>query len=130
MADSIRRKFLAGALLAPVLGTVLTWRKAWGGPSTATLIPLLRSRLRETLANPDWAREVGRHYLALHPEDADLQRLTEGLLVPESLQDKAAFAGRIGALRVRDFASDDTVCVDGWVLARVEARICALVGRV
>jgi len=114
----------------PVLGTVLTWRKAWGGPSTAMLIPLLRSRLRETLANPGWAREVGRHYLALHPEDADLQRLTEGLLTPESLQDKAAFARRIGALRVRDFASDDTVCVDGWVLARVEARICALVGRV
>ena len=94
---------------------------------TVSLGPLLTSRLQGIFSDLDAARDVGRHYLALNPEEATLVRLAEGLLTAESLQDGESFAETINALRIRDFENDDTVCVDGWILARIEARVCALV---
>jgi hypothetical protein len=82
------------------------------------------------LSDLDAARDVGRHYLAHNPSEAGLVQLTEGLLSEDALKGADALVERIGALRVRDFENDDTVCVDGWILARVEARVCALVSQI
>ena len=70
------------------------------------------------------AAVIGRAYLAANPAEADLNRLVRQLTAlantPSDLQ--AAIGDRLR----RDFADRDTVRLDGWVLARTEARLCAV----
>jgi hypothetical protein len=73
-------------------------------------------------------RALGHRYLALVPQERDTTLLARTLFgpdyaVPGSL---AEARRRIVASRDRDFAAGDTVVVDGWILARTEARLCAL----
>lgn len=69
----------------------------------------------------DSARAVGRAYLATAPAEAALAAEALGpLLAARPLW--PVLRRRIG----EDFTSGDTVMVDGWVLARTEARLCAL----
>ncbi len=61
---------------------------------------------------------VGRRYVALHPREADAALLARLLAADQSLHP---------ATRVRrDFTRGDVVVVDGWLVARSEARTCAL----
>lgn len=64
---------------------------------------------------------VGARYLATHPDDADPEALLAAL--PPVDGDPTAAAA---ALVRSDFARGDTVVVDGWVLARSEARASAI----
>lgn len=78
--------------------------------------------------DPEGAAAVGRRYLALYPEDADADRLTSILFdraVPPGASADALRA-TLSRRRQRDFAEGETVVVDGWLLARSEARACAL----
>lgn len=74
---------------------------------------------------------VGARYLATAPEEASVDRLTELVGVdPAVSDDRAALEAEIP--RVRDqiadeFEREETVRVDGWYLARTEARLCALI---
>lgn len=73
------------------------------------------------------ARRIGRAYLAAYPAEADAPRLTAQLA-----QALGAARGRRDLrLALRRAVRDDmrhgrSVLVDGWVLARTEARLCAL----
>ena len=127
MVKSRRRIILSLVFSAPFFSGIWLWRESWSSPAAASLRPLLKSRLRDVFTDLDAARDVGRHYLAVCPEETRLVRLTEGLLTGEALKNFEAFVERIAELRVRDFENNDTVIVDGWVLARSEARVCALV---
>lgn len=71
-------------------------------------------------AVPDGVRVVGRRYRAIHPDDElDLA------IDLASLPDDAAVAA-LGDAVAADFAAGRIVVVDGWVLARTEARAAAL----
>lgn len=74
------------------------------------------------------ARKVGEQYLAQAPEDADPDRLAAALFDgdPGDVSSLEQLRGHIDRRRARDFETGDTVIVDGWVLARTEARLCAL----
>jgi hypothetical protein len=78
--------------------------------------------------DPRAVRAVGRHYLAIARDEADRARLSDLVFGAGAFPDDS-FAGlqrHIAAGRARDFAADDTVMLDGWILARTEARLCAL----
>jgi len=128
MVLSRRRVLLSFALSAAVIGTIWPWNESRRGASA--LLPLLKSRLQQVFSDPEAGRALGRHYLAAFPDEASLVRLTQGLLTLEALRSSHSFTERIAALRTRDFENEDMVSVDGWVLARVEARLCALLCRV
>ena len=69
--------------------------------------------------------ELARHgalYLADHPWESDRTRLV-GLL--GGAAPAPGFQGLVDAI-TRDWRNHDIAVVDGWVLARTEARICAL----
>ncbi|HXR19681.1 MAG TPA: hypothetical protein VN757_07095 [Steroidobacteraceae bacterium] len=93
----------------------------------------LAARLRTLLYDRAAARRLGRLYVRQVPAEDDpriLARLTVAL--PEAQQvdaialDRTSLRHRLDA-RVRgDFASGTTVQLDGWVLSRTEARLCAL----
>jgi hypothetical protein len=75
----------------------------------------------------DAAAAVGRAYLDACPEEADPGRL-EALLTGELREGSLDSVRRRLANRRRgDFARGDVVVVRGWVLARSEARLCALI---
>jgi len=80
-------------------------------------------------SDPANARTVGRRYLQMQPTDVAVDpmmqdvfgdRMARGEIDAESL--RTAIAER----RLYDFASGDTVIIDGWLLSRTEARLCAL----
>jgi hypothetical protein len=82
------------------------------------------------------AAAVGRRYLELAPGEADIAglvaSLTEALARFPSASDYSPLPNRwvkadLTIAIHRDFEREDVVLVDGWMLARTEARLCALV---
>ena len=74
---------------------------------------------------------VGQRYLARHPEEKDdhlLEKLIEDTYsLPSGLVTCSATAARaLAAQSVQDFRARRVVWLDGWLLARTEARVCAL----
>jgi hypothetical protein len=92
-------------------------------------------RLRRLLRHPDSARAVGAAYRRTFPAEADPPKLT-GLLLSSLSLDEARLARQSDAslralvvARMRnDFAAGHTATIDGWILSRTEARLCALWG--
>jgi PST family polysaccharide transporter len=77
------------------------------------------------------ARMIGARYLAQAAHECDAvvlaAELPAGCVVPPaSHHDLAGIRKSIDSQRERDFANGDTVIIDGWILARTEARLCAL----
>ena len=93
----------------------------------------LAARLRALLYDRAAARRFGRLYVRQVPAEDDpriLARLTVAFLGAQQVDvialDRTSLRHRLDA-RVRDdFASGTTVQLDGWVLSRTEARLCAL----
>jgi hypothetical protein len=81
-------------------------------------------------SDPDGSRRLGRHYLATHPEEADIDTLVTLLCTPGSDRwrpnGSASFRLRLARCRTSDFIAGRVVDCDGWILARTEARACAL----
>jgi hypothetical protein len=133
MTDSsliTRRGLLIGAAAATAslaAGRLKSWPFSGVAPGSPG------ERLAGLLADRDSARALGRVYLRTVPAEANARRLTS--LLTQSL----SRGGRLGrmsdtALReqlhrrtLEEFRTLRTVELDGWVLARTEARLCALV---
>lgn len=109
----MRRRSALAALGAAVLAAALPVAGGIGQRESPAAI----------LASPRAARRIGRRYLAIAPGEADPVRLAATL---PALRDPVAQRRALDAARRRDFAAGDTVILDGWILARSEARLCAL----
>lgn len=77
------------------------------------------------------ARLVGRHYLALVPEEHSAAALRSALFDGADFEDGGPagverLRAHIHGRRRQDFAAGDTLVVGGWLIARTEARLCAL----
>jgi hypothetical protein len=90
-------------------------------------------RLRAMAQHPLSARHVGALYLARFPDEADRGVLTERILAALELpaaavlaQDEQCLRTAIAARVRRDFAETATAEIEGWILSRTEARLCAL----
>lgn len=99
-----------------------------GTPAAAAPVDLLA-----WFAEPQEIRDIGEAYLARADGEPDLASLIEGmppLFAPDgglradlsAAEAHARFDERVA----RDFERGDVVTVDGWVLARTEARLCAM----
>ena len=116
---------LGASALSLLIGSVSWGRARNTGELSAVLGALMY--------HPDTARALGQLYRRQHPEEdnpALLTRLALSGLAPlgAGTQHPAAaeLASRLEA-RVRDdFAHGLTVQLDGWILSRTEARLCAL----
>jgi hypothetical protein len=107
-----------GALLA-VWSVSLDPRRPW---PRADLEHWLRSVGAHAMGGGALLRQLGAAYLAGHPEERDgahLTRLLSGARVGlevSSLMESVA----------RDWRAHEVTLLDGWLLARTEARVCAL----
>lgn len=103
----------------------------WAGPARAGggCGPDLASRLAALIPHADSAARIGGRYLALTPAEADAGLLVSSILGKQEHEaaGDAVLRRVVGENRQRDFIDGNTVSVDGWVLSRTEARLCALV---
>ena len=106
---------LAGGLVLATAGGAVPD----GGLDRAAGAALARRWLRDPAA----ARRLGEHYLGAHPGEADPAFLLEASLGPGDL---AGARDRFARRRRAEFEHGDTVELAGWVVARCEARLCAL----
>jgi hypothetical protein len=93
-------------------------------------------QLRALIREPVLARMLGRAYRAQYPEEAEAATLTRllwrdlGLSDVPGPQANAPSREQLWAAletRVRaQFGGGDSVQIQGWMLARTEARLCAL----
>lgn len=86
--------------------------------------------LQALFRNIEDAAELGRRYLRDFPHEANKERLLSTLSVALGASllscDRMVLRCAIRDLRARDFTDGDVVIVDGWILSRCEARLCAL----
>jgi len=85
--------------------------------------PLLRC-----FTNPADAAEVGRRYLTDKPELANVEQLMRdlGLNSAHASDQVATVNDQFEAAKRHDFTVGNTVCLEGWVLSKAEASLCAL----
>ena len=116
-----RREFIGIAAAAGLVAPAA----AIDGDSIETL--LARPRLLRIVGGADEVADLGARYLAAVPGEADVSLLRppkHGVVEPGT--SPTALRPRLVAEVQREFAAGDTVTLDGWVLARTEARQCAL----
>ena len=102
-----RRAVMAGALALCAGG---------GSPSqAASLTALFADQVR--------ARRLGRAYLDGLGEPPSQAALAG--LIWRDLPPGFSLRSRVAALVRQDFAQGELACVEGWLLARTEARLCA-----
>jgi hypothetical protein len=123
-----RRTFL---LAAAASGLSLAWRSVGSWPFSQSR-PSGSERLAGLL-NDESARAVGREYLRAVPAEASRGVLTARVAAQLPGGSRVLATASDGRLRelLRDATSADfgelrTVELRGWVLARTEARLCAL----
>lgn len=123
-----RRSFLCslGALLIPF--SVFTGLKIRRARKEERKESLSRAAL-DLFSDRNGMRRVGQRYLALHPQEADPERLrrrVEELLRGHSLQSREELRESVATVIEHEFSVGHIVLVDGWVLSLLEARLCAL----
>lgn len=129
MRAGSRRTFLGAmalALLAP--GAAVSARAGEGACGDAEAAADLGRELGTLFGDLEAARSLGRHYLASYPDETIGVRLWAQELDRECRRWGTAERLRRALLegRERDFRGGLVVVVQGWVLARIEARVCAL----
>lgn len=97
------------------------------GPAFDASVPgELTDAVADLLQHPQSAAIIGEAYLALVDHENSAAELSRRLLQGIATS-KERIDARILLERIRsDFAEGDVVKLDGWLLSRTEARICAL----
>lgn len=130
--------------MSPISRRKLLKQLAAAGLVTSLPAPFLASPVRDALrplashltavfSHAASAAVIGRRYLALYREEADAAVLVARVAgnARNYLRLADAAPGELRALLGRqqrqDFAAGRTVTLDGWILSRTEARLCALV---
>lgn len=116
-----------------ILSLAASWLCTFGRFAAATVdLPTrhmseaerLKRAVEALFADPDAARQVGAEYLAGFPDVAcgALERIS--LAVSGSA--RVSLRSWLNRQKQTDFASGRSVIIDGWVLARCEADLCAV----
>ena len=113
-------------LLASVLGLVAGLRpsRAWAGTDTSH--DALRALLDAILSDPAGARAIGRRFLASGPDAAAGARALADRLLAERPGSPTDLRCILARRRKDDLRRRAFVLVDGWILPRLEAQVCAL----
>jgi hypothetical protein len=99
-----------------------------GVASTPALLPRWRDNLHDLAAlfrHPESARRIGEHLLARGTAALDRSAPLRLKLAATDSREARRLALRQQAMR--DYAEGNIVLVDGWLLSRTEAQLCALV---
>jgi hypothetical protein len=82
---------------------------------------------RDLFTDLDPPAAIGRRYLQDCPQEGDCAFLHKAITGETQPRDARELRTLLAQKRERDFRNGDTAIVDGWVLARTEVRVCALI---
>jgi len=127
-----RRSVLLALVQAGGLALAFGRRMALAPGLSPPADPIL-ARLRSLLSEPLGARHIGQINLRQAPAEGEPMPLASLILSSMELTgedalrlERPALARRFSAGVRADFAAGRTVVLDGWILSRTEARVCAL----
>lgn len=86
----------------------------------------LKHLLEKTLSNPEGARTIGRRFLEANPRAGVDACALADRLVAERPATSAGLRRVLARYRDEDLRQRKFVVVDGWILPRLEAEVCAL----
>lgn len=72
------------------------------------------------------AINLGKHYLTLFPAEANYDWLMRQTLPKSTHSDSKTLKHALKIQRQQDFYEGNTIMLEGWILSRTEARLCAL----
>jgi len=128
MNEPIRRRSFLLALGAAGGAQLVRRLQPWRVLVAVDPVPAA-ARLAGLVRAPESAASIGEWYLHHVPDEASADQLTAAIAagLPGGLTGTDAHLRNALADRVRDeFAAGDVVQLDGWIVARTEARLCAL----
>ena len=121
-----RRLFLISLAVSPIF----FWRPfRWlriSADAGDLEIPTVKYCLSKVLTDESGARLIGKAYLSTYPDERDRMLILKDLLGPAKLRGPSDLRRRIAQRRQQDFIRGAVVVVDGWILAKSEARAAAL----
>jgi len=121
-----RRFFLISLAISPIF----FWRPTkWLRVSAEAgdlEIRTVKYCLSNVLTDEGGARLIGKAYLSAYPDERDGILILKDLLGPTKLRGPDDLRRRIARRREQDFINGEVVFVDGWILAKSEARTAAL----
>jgi hypothetical protein len=82
----------------------------------------LRSFGASAIGDGALLRRLGAIYLSRHPQERDMAHLTRTLLGAHAAPEMSGLFESVA----RDWRTHEVALLDGWLLARTEARVCAL----
>ena len=120
---STRRGIVQGLACCGLVGIGVA--PAGAAHAYQALIP--PAALAEIFGDTIALRLLGLIYLQNQAKDADPKRLHCALFNGSAPQTAVQIAQALAARRAQDLAAEDVAIVDGWLLTRSEAQLCALV---
>ena len=127
-----RRDALKGLSVGLGLGGASLFSAAWAESAGSPMVGTeMRQHIRRALGAIFFDEDlephmIGRAYLSLHPEEANIDRLLTELPGVGGLQRMDDLGMRLVQLRQQDFEDGEVTIVEGWILATTEVRACAL----
>ncbi len=102
-----------------------------GAPVSNALVardPAFESELQKLFSTPQHAVDIGLRYLQAHPEKADRRTLIRDVMGRGVISSTShdSLPNLVSAWQERDFRDGAVVVLDGWVMARAEVSLCAL----
>lgn len=99
----------------------------WSGLVQSSSVPSTTAMVTSLFTHYESAVNLGQCYLTLFPEEANYDWLTKIILPNYSTHsDSRILKQTLKIQRQKDFYEGNTVMLDGWILSRTEARLCAL----
>lgn len=123
---SRRTALSMGAVLGLLAGRPGMALSAGSGAASADVASHIRRLLEEIFGDGAAPRALGEAYLESHPHERSAGVLIREILGGQAPTDAPALARLVAARRTREFGTSQTIVLDGWVLTRSEARLCAL----
>ena len=124
-----RRKFL----LSVMLMNTVTWfaglsvfARLCGFQKSGMTIDEIKWCLLGIFSDLDSPRILGKRYLALYPQEKPGALLLAARIQSSQPGTSGAARRLLARERELDFRNGEIVMVDGWILSRTEAEICAL----
>ena len=112
---------LALAVMARRVATVLA-----AGDAFAREWPKSLDCFRELFTDLGPPSAIGHQYLQSFSQEGHCAFLEKAIIGNQRLQDAKQLRTFLAQKREHDFRTGDIAIVDGWVLSRTEARVCAL----
>jgi hypothetical protein len=129
----MNRRFFLNILLTVGSLAVPGFANASSTHATKDRVTKFAVKLLSGFDNLESARKIGREYLKIAPAEADINTLVVHII--DMIDDKNQYFLNANTAEIKhllrnkssyDFHNERVVSIQGWLLSKTEARLCAL----